>query len=164
MNLGQLSVECEVLVIFFNSNADSDAINRFGKFLRWGTSPIDKIWNNFVKTKFWLLKILGESFDAKLQVDLVNLTSGLDPKIRRNIDPGRESNFKACTIFFDFQNAGRQEVTLESITGDDSLTEYCVWIYQSIYGNSHFAFWYLLLELVIRFSFIRSLALSYCSN
>ena len=35
-------------------------------------------------------------------------------------------NFMAWTIFFDFQNAGRQDATRESITGDDSLTEYCV--------------------------------------
>ena len=33
-------------------------------------------------------------------------------------------NFKARTIFFDFQNAGRQDARWESITGDDSLTEY----------------------------------------
>ena len=37
-----------------------------------------------------------------------------------------EPNFKAWTIFFDFQNAGRQDATRETITGDDSLSEYCV--------------------------------------
>ena len=41
-------------------------------------------------------------------------------------------NFKARTIFFDFQNAGRQDATRETITGDDSQTEYCVWIYLRI--------------------------------
>ena len=38
--------------------------------------------------------------------------------------PDRAGNFKARTIFFDFQNAGRQDARWESITGDDSLTEY----------------------------------------
>ena len=54
----------------------------------------------------------------------------LEPRPRN-----REPNFKAWTIFFDFQNAGRQDATRESITGDDSLTEYCVWIYQGIYTD-----------------------------
>ena len=38
----------------------------------------------------------------------------------------RGPNFMAWTIFFDFQNAGRQDATRESITGDDSLIEYWV--------------------------------------
>ena len=41
----------------------------------------------------------------------------------------RGPNFKARKIFFDFQNAGRQDATRESIMGDDSLTEYYVLIY-----------------------------------
>ena len=38
----------------------------------------------------------------------------------------RAGNFKAWTFFSHFQNAGRQDATRESITGDDSLTEYCL--------------------------------------
>ena len=41
-------------------------------------------------------------------------------------------NFMARTIFFDFQNAGRQDATRESIIGDDSLIEYWVIWYESL--------------------------------
>ena len=43
---------------------------------------------------------------------------------RRTLRPGQ--------YFFQFQNAGRQGATRETITVDDFLTEYCVWIYQRI--------------------------------
>ena len=35
-----------------------------------------------------------------------------------------KAHVKARTIFVHFQNAGRQDATRESITEDDSLTEY----------------------------------------
>ena len=44
-------------------------------------------------------------------------------------------NFKAWTFFSNFQNAGRQDATRGSITGGDSVIEYCVLIYQSIYTD-----------------------------
>ena len=50
-------------------------------------------------------------------------------------------NFKARTFFSHFQNAGRQDATRESITGDDSLTEYCVLIYQSICTDIYYWAW-----------------------
>ena len=53
----------------------------------------------------------------------------------------RKPNFKAWTIFFDFQNAGRQDATRESITGDDSLTEYRVLIYRSICTDIYYWAW-----------------------
>ena len=48
---------------------------------------------------------------------------------------------KNWTFFSHFQNAGRQDATRESITGDDSLTEYCVLIYQSIYTDIYYWAW-----------------------
>ena len=50
--------------------------------------------------------------------------------VLRSGDSTGEPNFnfkahvKARTIFVHFQNAGRQDATRESITEDDSLTEY----------------------------------------
>ena len=61
------------------------------------------------------------------------------PDLNHSIN--RDRNFKARTIFLDFQNAGRQDATRESITGDDSLTEYCVLIYQSIYTDIYYWAW-----------------------
>ena len=47
-------------------------------------------------------------------------------RLLRPISGKREPNFKAWTIFFYFQNEGRQDATRETIRGDDSLTECCV--------------------------------------
>ena len=46
------------------------------------------------------------------------------PIANAHITVEREPNFKARTFFSHFQNVGRQDATRESITGDDSLTEY----------------------------------------
>ena len=44
-------------------------------------------------------------------------------------------------IFFYFQNDERQDTTRRSITGKDSLTDYCVLIYQSIYTDIYYWAW-----------------------
>ena len=90
-------------------------------------------------------------------MEVIGLSTFNPKQFRRPMNGEGEPNFKARTIFFHFQNAGRQDATRGPITGIHSLTEYCVRVHLSI------STWHVTLTVNSFFTLYRTVCYRYSS-